>query len=99
MLVYKNENKLENQENKIMYLPYVKMTAKEDRIGNLMIWSGENQPMPKDDNQIAYIQTTQDRESIFSYCFGLETEDTEELEKGYSITINLHEDIAVDIFC
>lgn len=82
-----------------MYLPYVKMTCQEDRIGNLMIWCGENTPKPKDENQIAYIQNSQERESLFDYCFGLENEDIEELEKGYTITIELHEDLADEIFC
>ena len=86
-----------------MYLPYVKVTAREDRIGNLLVWRGDNTPLPrgdKYDSEVAYIQDSQSRESIFSYCFDLTAEDRESLQSGYTVVLNLHEDIVnYDLFC
>ena len=88
----------EKRKKRKMYLPYKACTAQEDKIGNLQIWLGKNAPMPKEEEKIAYIQTSQDRETIFSACFDLEPEDVEEISKGYATTINLHIEYIADIF-
>lgn len=79
-----------------MYLPFRPVTAQEDRIGNLQLWIGKVKPANED--KIAYIQTSQARSDIFVNCFNLTDEDKEELEKGYTVVLQLHEDYIVDIF-
>lgn len=81
-----------------MYLPYVKCVAQEDRLGNLEIWVGINHLRPTDETQIAYIQTSQEREYIYENCFGFTEISRNEIEKGWSTVIELHEDVVVDIF-
>lgn len=81
-----------------MYLPFKACTAQEDRIGSLQIWLGDNTAKPEEEKKIAYIQSEQDRQSIYENCFDLSAEDIEEISKGYAVTINLHIDYIVDIF-
>lgn len=81
-----------------MYLPYKAVTVEEDRIGNLQLWIGKDAPKPKNEEKIAYIQNSQDREAIYSYSFDLTEDDISEISRGYAVTIYLHEDLIVDIF-
>jgi hypothetical protein len=84
-----------------IYLPYVKMYAKEDSIGNLELWlaNGNFRHRPQDDSKVAYIQTSQERASLFSWCFGLEQSDIDDLEHGWTVELNVHEEIAQELFC
>jgi hypothetical protein len=81
-----------------MYLPYMKVTAKEDRMGNLILWLGDNTPMPKDEERTYYIQTSQERSDLFANCFGFDWSDDEELRKGWTVVLEVHEDVVVELF-
>ena len=80
-----------------MYLPYVKVTAQEDRIGNLLLWLG-HKPKPDNDNLIAYVQTSQARGDLLANCL-VDDEEVAELSKGYKVEMHLHCDTAVELFC
>jgi len=88
---------LAKKGQKIMYLPYIKVTAQEDSIGNLQLWRGDNTPKPDNDCLIAYIQTSQVRDALFEYCFDLSEDDKEDLQKGYTVVLNLDEELACDL--
>lgn len=76
---------------------FIQCTAKEDRIGNLMIWQGVGQK-PTDDSEIAYIQRSQEKSDIYANCFELTWEEVDEIQNGWATVIHLHEDYVSDIF-
>lgn len=83
-----------------MYNPFIKCVAQMDRLGNLQIWLGDNiqHPKPKYDEEVAYIQTSQERSDIYANCFDFTDSDLEELENGWAVVIQLHEDYYSDMF-
>jgi hypothetical protein len=81
-----------------MYLPFVKCVAQEDRMGNLMIWQGINKLKPEHEDQIAYIQNSQQRSDIYANCFDFTEISLMDIENGYPTIILLHEDTLMDIF-
>jgi hypothetical protein len=83
-----------------MYLPYIKCVAQMNKLGNMEIWLGDNiqHPKPTDDEEVAYINRSQERCDIIANCFDFTKGDEADLENGWPIVISLHEDYYVDIF-
>lgn len=83
-----------------MYNPFMPCIAQINKLGTLEIWIGDNiqQPKPIDDEDIAYIERSQERCDIFANCFDFTKGDEADLENGWPIVIYLHEDYVNDLF-
>lgn len=70
------------------------VTIREDRIGNLHLWQGENAGKDTDG---ALVQDSQDIAAALEYT-NITQEDREELSKGYPVTIKMYDECFCVLF-